>query len=483
MVDTLLDLQNITKDYKLKENTIQALTGVTLSVLPHEFLIMTGPTGSGRTTLSNIVATIDVPDGGSAIFDGANLKLASHDSLQNIRRKMGIVPFLPHGGRLAQLKKTCSPFLPTNEKLSVFDFLSELTEGVKLSKEVKNRYVDEALQRCWHKDQGFDTASIYSQRVDKLDLDTKLRVYFARALVTKPYLLLIETLQYFHSPFFLKTLEDLLSVITGTSRDSYRPAVVALPDPDSYPLYTRFASREIKFEKGHIAGTIDWVAGRQRGETGQVPRSPPARENAPRANVSLNRPFVPSNPVIPATPATSPKPSKPFYPDLHLPPVTPTPPTGGVKNAGEAPTSTTNDGEDNRRIVERGKDSLARRAWAEARHLFQESEAICTRHGWDDGVRYAQDQQDRASEGEEAARKDRLKQLVQVSEKLRVGQIAQILDLTEAEVYRRLVDWATEFGFTIDEDLVKFGEGRKEDFLAQLDKEFQAWEQNLAKKG
>jgi len=42
-------------------------------------------------------------------------------------------------------------------------------------------------------------------------------------------------------------------------------------------------------------------------------------------------------------------------------------------------------------------------------------------------------------------------------------------------LYDRIVDWAAEYGFTIDEDVVRFGSGRKDDFVAALDSAFSDW--------
>ena len=53
----------------------------------------------------------------------------------------------------------------------------------------------------------------------------------------------------------------------------------------------------------------------------------------------------------------------------------------------------------------------------------------------------------------------------------------KILDVIRDEdtLYERIVDWAVEFGFTIDEDIVKLGSGRKDDFIAALDSAFTDW--------
>jgi hypothetical protein len=60
--------------------------------------------------------------------------------------------------------------------------------------------------------------------------------------------------------------------------------------------------------------------------------------------------------------------------------------------------------------------------------------------------------------------------------------MAQILGMDDASLYGKIVDWAVDFGFTIDEDVVKFGAGRKEEFIAALDGAFNGWDKNVKTK-
>ena len=47
--------------------------------------------------------------------------------------------------------------------------------------------------------------------------------------------------------------------------------------------------------------------------------------------------------------------------------------------------------------------------------------------------------------------------------------------MDNAALYDRILDWAEEFGLTIDGDVVKIGSGRKDDFIAKLDDAFSGW--------
>ncbi|MHA1734280.1 MAG: hypothetical protein ACTSU5_20265 [Promethearchaeota archaeon] len=74
---------------------------------------------------------------------------------------------------------------------------------------------------------------------------------------------------------------------------------------------------------------------------------------------------------------------------------------------------------------------------------------------------------------------EKLKKLVRVSDSLRVEQMARILGLDEAVLLDKIVDWAYEFGFRIDQDVVRFSvDGSSvEMFVEELEREFRAWDE------
>lgn len=82
----------------------------------------------------------------------------------------------------------------------------------------------------------------------------------------------------------------------------------------------------------------------------------------------------------------------------------------------------------------------------------------------------------------ESDRIDKLKKLVQVSKKVKVSQMAQILRMDEVELNERIVDWAEEYGFTLDGDFVEFGAGRKDEFINALNDAFSDWDKKTGNK-
>ncbi len=76
---------------------------------------------------------------------------------------------------------------------------------------------------------------------------------------------------------------------------------------------------------------------------------------------------------------------------------------------------------------------------------------------------------------EEHDRINRLKELVEISIRLNRRDIGQYIGLSGDDLFRRLVKWAKEFGFKLDGEDVVFGGGRKDEFIARLEKEFVTW--------
>lgn len=69
----VIELKNLTKTYRLGDETLHALDNVSFTVQAGEFVAITGPSGSGKSTLANIIGGLDRPNEGSVVVDGENL--------------------------------------------------------------------------------------------------------------------------------------------------------------------------------------------------------------------------------------------------------------------------------------------------------------------------------------------------------------------------------------------------------------------------
>jgi putative ABC transport system ATP-binding protein len=88
----VIDIENITKDYVMGEETVRALRGVTLQIHRNEYLAIMGPSGSGKSTLMNMLGCLDTPSSGRYEFNGRNVAEMDDDDLAAIRnREIGFV--------------------------------------------------------------------------------------------------------------------------------------------------------------------------------------------------------------------------------------------------------------------------------------------------------------------------------------------------------------------------------------------------------
>lgn len=88
----LIELENVTKRYKVGEQEILALDGINLTVEQGEYAAIIGPSGSGKSTLMHLLGCLDTPTSGRMIIDDVDLSRASQNRLAEMRnQKIGFV--------------------------------------------------------------------------------------------------------------------------------------------------------------------------------------------------------------------------------------------------------------------------------------------------------------------------------------------------------------------------------------------------------
>ena len=81
----LIEIKNVTKRYHKGDETITPLDGVSLNIEQGEFLSLMGASGTGKSTLLNLIASIDKPDSGSIVVDGTDITRLSRTKLAHWR--------------------------------------------------------------------------------------------------------------------------------------------------------------------------------------------------------------------------------------------------------------------------------------------------------------------------------------------------------------------------------------------------------------
>ena len=88
----LIEIRDLRKVYAIGEEPVNALDGVSLSIDNGEFVAIMGASGSGKSTMLNILGCLDVPTSGSYLLDGIEVARRSRTELAHIRnRKLGFV--------------------------------------------------------------------------------------------------------------------------------------------------------------------------------------------------------------------------------------------------------------------------------------------------------------------------------------------------------------------------------------------------------
>ena len=215
-----VQLENITKIYKMGEVEIRAVDGIDFSIKKGEFVVIVGPSGAGKTTVLNILGGMDTATSGRIIVDGEDITEYNERQLTGYRRNdIGFV-------------------------FQFYNLVPNLTakENVELALQICKDPLDaiEVLQ-----DVGLE------DRLDnfpaQLSGGEQQRVTIARALAKNPKLLLCDeptgALDYNTGKSILKLLQDMcrkkgMTVIVITHNSALAP----------------MADRLIKIKNGKVSG-------------------------------------------------------------------------------------------------------------------------------------------------------------------------------------------------------------------------------------
>jgi putative ABC transport system ATP-binding protein len=166
----LILLEHVEKDYVTGPVVVRALVGINLAVARGEFVAIVGTSGSGKSTMMNIIGCLDRPTSGHYLLDGVEVGSRSGDGRAIVRNRM--IGFVFQGYNL----------LARNTALENVE-LPLVYRGVK--KRERRQRAREALAQVGLEER-------MHHKPNQLSGGQQQRVAIARALVTSPPLLVAD---------------------------------------------------------------------------------------------------------------------------------------------------------------------------------------------------------------------------------------------------------------------------------------------------
>ena len=219
----ILEIIDLKRNFVMGEETVHALKGVSFSVDQGEFVTIMGSSGSGKSTMLNILGCLDKPSEGNYILDGVNVKDLGRDELARLRnRKIGFV-FQAYN---------LLPRTTAKENVEL-----PLLYNPEVSAEERNRRAIEAL-----------TAVKLESRIEHLPNQMsggqQQRVAIARALVNEPVMILADEAT---GNLDTRTSYEIMALMQELNKNG-KTIVFVTHEPD----IASFSSRTITLRDGKV---------------------------------------------------------------------------------------------------------------------------------------------------------------------------------------------------------------------------------------
>jgi len=224
MADTILEIKDLKREFIVGSETVRALKGVSFNVQTGEFVTIMGSSGSGKTTMLNILGCLDKPTGGDYLLDGINVKQQGKNELARLRnRKIGFVfqsyNLLP---RTTALENVELPLL----------YNSEITAK---ERHEKAKWALEAVK----------LADRFDHTPAQLSGGQQQRVAIARALVNEPVMILADEAT---GNLDSRTSYEIMALMQELNQKQNKTIVFVTHEPD----IASFSSRTVMLRDGKL---------------------------------------------------------------------------------------------------------------------------------------------------------------------------------------------------------------------------------------
>ncbi|OQP66938.1 ABC transporter ATP-binding protein [Niastella vici] len=224
MANKIVSIRDLKREFRMGVETVRALKGVSFDVEPGEFVTIMGSSGSGKTTMLNILGCLDKPSEGTYLLDGVDVGKLSRNELAVLRNhKIGFV-FQSYNllARTSALENVELPLL----------YNSAVSSKQRHERAVK------ALQ-----------AVKLGDRIDhlpnQLSGGQQQRVAIARALVNEPVMILADEAT---GNLDTRTSYEIMALLQELNQQQGKTIVFVTHEPD----IAAFSSRTITLRDGEV---------------------------------------------------------------------------------------------------------------------------------------------------------------------------------------------------------------------------------------
>ena len=222
----VIQLDGVEKVYQTGDIPVKAVRGVSLKVMPGEFVAVMGASGSGKSTLMNLIGCLDRPTSGRYLLDGENVGALTKSELSRVRNQR--LGFVFQGfnllSRTSALENVELPLLYSPQVMG--------------RRELRQRALA-ALEQVGLSDRG-------AHHPSQLSGGQQQRVAIARALVNAPALLLADEPT---GNLDTRTSLEIMGIFQELNQHGMTILMVT-HEPD----IARYCRREIMMRDGYIVG-------------------------------------------------------------------------------------------------------------------------------------------------------------------------------------------------------------------------------------
>ncbi|HZL09194.1 MAG TPA: ABC transporter ATP-binding protein [Prolixibacteraceae bacterium] len=219
----IIEVKNLKKEYDLGEVKVHALRGINLQIKEGEFVAIMGTSGSGKSTMLNILGCLDRPSSGEYIIDGVPMNDLNKNELAGLRNtKLGFV-------------------------FQSYNLLSRTTalENVELPLFYNPKIrAKERRERAIAALEAVGLADRMHHMPNQLSGGQQQRVAIARSLVNDPVVILADEAT---GNLDTRTSYEIMSLFQKLNEEG-KTIVFVTHEPD----IARFTSRQVIFRDGHV---------------------------------------------------------------------------------------------------------------------------------------------------------------------------------------------------------------------------------------